>query len=202
MPKVKQSYSSKVCSLLHEYASEFTSTPKGELFCKVCDCIVKCDKKFMVDSHCSSAKHQRGFLYEKASTQTFLKTPIQDFAEKVTKAFLCADITLHKLRNSHLSSLFKELGNPSTSEGKCRSKVEKLAKKEALQLKDYLKDQEMFIIVDESDINGKEFLNILVGKLTAPEKTLLFNCKTHSQSVNNNIVTRQIDDAVHFLGVA
>ena len=47
-----------------------------------------------------------------------------------------------------------------------------------------------------------EFLNILVGKLTAPEKTLLFNCKTLSQFVNSNIVTREIDDAVHSLGVA
>ena len=202
MPKVKQSYSSKVRNILHEYDSEFTSTPKGELFCKVCDCILKCDKKFMVDSHRGSAKHQRGFLHEKASTQTFLKTPIPDFAEKVTKAFLCADIPLHQLRNSHLSSLFEELGNPLPSEGKCRLKVEKLAKEEALRLKDYLKDQEMFMVVDESDINGKQFLNILVGKLTAPKKTLLFYYKTLSQSVDSIIVTREIDDAVYSLGVA
>ena len=108
---------------------------------------------------------------------------------------------MHKLRNSHLPSLFKELGNPLPSEGKYRSKVEKLAKEEALRLKDYLKDQEMFMVVDESDINGKQLLNILVGKLTAPEKTLLFNCKTLSQSVHSNIVTREIDDAVYSLGV-
>ena len=80
----------------------------------------------------------------------FLKLPIPEFAEKVNKAFLCADIPLHKLRNSYLSSLFKELGNPLPSEGKC-SKVEKLAKEEALRLKDYLKDQIMFMVVDESD---------------------------------------------------
>ena len=60
----------------------------------------------------------------------------------------------------------------------------------------------MFMVVDESDINGKQFLNILVGKLTALEKTLLFNCKTLSQSVDSNIATRKIDDAVHSLGVA
>ena len=77
----------------------------------------------MVDSHCGSAKHQRGFLHEKASTQTFLKTPIPDFAEKVTKAFLCADIPLHKLRNSHLSSLF----NPYPPESKYFVHFSKLA---------------------------------------------------------------------------
>ena len=108
---------------------------------------------------------------------------------------------MHKLRNSHLSSLFKELGNLSPSKGKCHSKVEKLVE-EALRLKDYLKDREMFMVVDESDINGKEFLNILVGKWTAHEKTLLFNCKTLLQSVNSNIITREIDDTVHSLGIA
>ena len=60
----------------------------------------------------------------------------------------------------------------------------------------------MFMVVDQSDINGKQLLNILVGKLTAPEKTLLFNCKTLSQSVDRDIVTREIDDAIHSLGVA
>ena len=156
----------------------------------------------MVDSHRGSAKHQRGFLHEKVSAQTFLKTPTPDFAEKVTNAFLCADIPLHKLRNSHLSFLFKELGNPLPSERKCRSKVEKLAEEKALRLKDFLKDQVMFMVVDESDLNEKQFLNILVGKLAAPEKTLLFNCKTLSQSVDSNIVTREIDDAVHSLAFA
>jgi len=32
MPKVKQPNSSKVQSILHEYTSEFTSTPQDELF--------------------------------------------------------------------------------------------------------------------------------------------------------------------------
>jgi len=32
MPEVKQPNSSKVRSILHEYASEFTSTPNGNFF--------------------------------------------------------------------------------------------------------------------------------------------------------------------------
>jgi len=44
---------------MHEYVSEFTSTAKGELFCKFCDCLVKSDKRFMVETHRRSAKHQR-----------------------------------------------------------------------------------------------------------------------------------------------
>ena len=154
-----------------------------------------------MDSHRGKAKHQRGFLHEMASTQTFLKTHTPDFVEKVTKACLCADIPLYKLRNSLLSSFFQELGISLPSKGKCRSKVEKLAE-EVLRLKDHLKDQEMFMVVDESEINGKQYLNISVIKLTAPERTLVFNCKTLSQSVNSDIITREIDDGVHSLGTA
>jgi len=51
MPKVKQPKSSKFRNILHEYAFEFTSTCKGEIFCRFCDCLVKCDKKFMMEAH-------------------------------------------------------------------------------------------------------------------------------------------------------
>ena len=108
----------------------------------------------MVDSNRGSAKHPKGFLYNKASTQTFIQIPISDFAKGVTKAFFCADTPLHKLKNNHLSSLFQKLGNPLPSKRKYSSKVEKLAKEEVLRIKGHLKNQEMFIVVDESDINA------------------------------------------------
>ena len=33
-----------------EYASELTSTSKGELFCNFCDCLLKSDKRFVVEA--------------------------------------------------------------------------------------------------------------------------------------------------------
>ena len=67
--------------ILHEYASEFTSTPKCELFCKFCNCLVKSDKSFMVEAHCRNAKHQRGSFLETESSQTLLKHSIPGFAD-------------------------------------------------------------------------------------------------------------------------
>ena len=64
MPKFKQPNSSKVRRILHEYASELISTPKGELFYKVGDCLVKSNERFMVEAHRRSAKHQRGSFHE------------------------------------------------------------------------------------------------------------------------------------------
>jgi len=71
MPKVKQPNSLKVQSVLHDNVSEFTSTPKGGLVCKLCDCSVKSDKRFMVETHRRSAKHQRGSFHKIESSQTF-----------------------------------------------------------------------------------------------------------------------------------
>ena len=84
MPKVKQPNSLKVRSILHEYVSEFTSTPKGEIFCKFCDCLEsESDKRFMVEAHRRSARHQRGSFHKIESSQTFLKHAIPHFADKL-----------------------------------------------------------------------------------------------------------------------
>jgi len=77
MPEVIQTNSSKVQSIHHECASEFTATPKGDLFCKFCCCSVKSDKSFMVDAHLRCAKHQQGSFHETKSSQTFLKHALQ-----------------------------------------------------------------------------------------------------------------------------
>jgi len=46
---------------------KFSSTPKGEVLSKFCDYLVKSDKRFMVEAHCCSAKHQRGLFHEEFS---------------------------------------------------------------------------------------------------------------------------------------
>ena len=66
---------------MREYAFEFTSTPNSEIFCKFCDCIVKCDKK--LEAHRCSAKHQRGSFHETESSHIFLKHAAPDLADKL-----------------------------------------------------------------------------------------------------------------------
>lgn len=84
---------------------------------------------------------------------------------------------MHELRKNHPKSLFQDLGDPLASETTCRAKVGKFAEEEALQLQEYSKNQEMFMVVDDSDIDGTQFLNILVGKLTVHEKAYVCNLR-------------------------
>ena len=42
----------------------------------------------------------------------------------------------------------------------------------------------------------------MVGKIISPETTFVLSCKPLSKSADSDIVTREIDDAVHCLGIA
>jgi len=73
MSEVQRLNSSKVRSILREYTSEFASTPKGKLFCKFCDCLVKSNKRFVLEAHHRSAKHQRGSFHETGVARKIVK---------------------------------------------------------------------------------------------------------------------------------
>ena len=52
--------------------------------------------------------------------QTFLRSSNSDFAEKVTKAFLSADIPLYKLNNKHVKNLFSDVNNSLPADTICK----------------------------------------------------------------------------------
>ena len=52
--------------------------------------------------------------------QTFLRSSNSDFAEKVTKAFLSADISLYKLNNKHVKNLFSDVNNSLPADTICK----------------------------------------------------------------------------------
>jgi len=88
MSYVQQPNSSKLQSITKFFKTSKYTTPKSELFCKFCDCIVKSDKTFMVEAHRRSAKHQRGSFDETRSSQKNILTwytatvyAIKDFAD-------------------------------------------------------------------------------------------------------------------------
>ena len=71
--------------------------PTRDLRCNLCDVLVKCDKKFFVESH-------------RDSKQIFLQLDQVNFKEQVVSLFLAADIPLHKLNHPSLKSQFATMG--------------------------------------------------------------------------------------------
>ena len=121
MPKVKTIYAYKVKSIVKEFPDEFMQGINNKLYYNLCNCAVPCNKCFLVDSHQNTSKHQNALGSRSEdliphTSQTFLRSNVTDFAEKVTKAFLSADIPLYKLNNTHIKNLFRDIGHRLPSE--------------------------------------------------------------------------------------
>ena len=86
------------------------------------------------------------------------------------------------------------------SESSCRAHVDTLASKELQRIKDCLHGKRVFLVVDESEIEQKKYLNILVGDTAAPETTYVADCSI-VETVNQQIVATKIDDVLRKLDV-
>ena len=99
MPKVKTTYAYKIQSIVKEFPDEFMESINNQLYCNLCNCVVSCNKRFLVDSHQNMSKHLKALGSRSENlipqtSQTILRSGDIDFVEKMTKAFLSADILL------------------------------------------------------------------------------------------------------------
>ena len=97
IPKVKATKTSQRQSVLQDFSEEFMKSHNNELYCNLCRSTISCNKRFLVESHQNTCKHQKALgcrseLLIPHTLQTFLRSSNTDFAENVTKAFLSADI--------------------------------------------------------------------------------------------------------------
>ena len=95
MPKVKTTNTYKTQSIVKEFSDEFMVSINNQLYCNLCNCAVSCNKRFLVDSHLNTSKHQKALgsrsehLISHAS-QTFLRSSDADFVEKIKQGiFVC-----------------------------------------------------------------------------------------------------------------
>ena len=142
MPKQAKSSTAKVRQICPEYPDELSATPAHDLRCK----LVKCDKKFFVESHRKSKQHQRKLESKSKfqSKQTFLQLDQVNFKEQAVSSFLAADISLYKLNHPSLKSLFATMGKVLPSETAARACVVKLASQKEKQIQDLLRDKKKF----------------------------------------------------------
>ena len=162
MPKVAKSKSSKVSQFVLQYPNEFKHGPKDTLVCKLCLATVACDRKSTVDAHRATKMHTDRKKSSETSqyVQSTLILDKSDMAHKLVSAFLKADIPLHKLRSPAMKDLFESMGCVFPSESTCRRQIEGIYEESRKKITSLFKDRDIFVICDESDVNGTKFLNI------------------------------------------
>ena len=154
----------------------------NELRRNFCNCAVSCNKRFLFDSHRNTSKHQQALGSRSEdlipqTSQTFLRSSDTDFVEKLTKAFLSADILLYKLNNTHIKNPFCDIGYILPSETTCRRTALQLSEDELKRIRNAVHDKQIFLIVDESPVSGSQYLNILVGNLETPHVSYFYDCQ-------------------------
>ena len=87
MPKVKTTYAYKIQSILKEFPDECMESINNRLYCNLCNCVVYCNKRFLVDFHRNMSKHQTALGNKSEdlipqTSQTFLRSSDTDFVEK------------------------------------------------------------------------------------------------------------------------
>ena len=207
MPKVKTTYAYKIQSIVKEFPDEFMESINNQFYCNLCNCAVSCNKRFLVDFHRNTSKHQNALGSRSENlipqtSQTFLRSSNTDFVEMVTKAFLSDDIPLYKLNNTHIKNLFRDIGHRLPSETTCRRTALHLSEDKLKRIRNAVHDKQIFVIVDESTLSGTQYLNILVGSLeTPPHVSYLYDCQPLKYAPNSNIIAQAVDNAVRNLGI-
>ena len=59
MPKVKTTYAYKIQAIVKEFPNEFMESINNQLYCNFYNGAVSCNKRFLVDSHRNTSKHQK-----------------------------------------------------------------------------------------------------------------------------------------------
>jgi hypothetical protein len=202
MPKIALSDRSKINAIVSQYPEEFVRSPNDDLYCNLCSTVVSHAKSYFVESHRKTAKHQRAIgVSANATVQQFLN-PKGDFTRDVLKAFLSADIPLWKLRNPELRKLFLGIGHPLPCEQSCRLRINDVFEEEMQRICDYVKNQPVFFVVDESEVAGCKYVNLLVGILSVPQTAYLFECLPLASAANGDAILRIIDDCIDYLCIS
>ena len=205
MGKTAESKVVKTKRYVKQYFQEFSCNPQNDLYCQLCSTIVRCDKRFHVEQHRQSAKHQKKIAPAKKTLnkQSFVPICQWDFTKKVVTAFLEADIPLYKLQHASIKKLLNsELGKHCPSESACRSHVKELAAKETERLKELFAAKALFLVVDEAEVSGQKYVNILAGLMEEPEKTYLVNCKPLNGNSNSSNICTIVDNTLKNMNIA
>lgn len=197
MVREKRSKKDKIKHYVEFYNGEFIEHPNEALFCKYCNCIVDCDKKFVVDKHRRTKRHEAEILKrqnvstESVPKQSFLTVKNDTFTEKLVKAFLCADIPLNKLNNKEMKNLFAYMGYELIPETTARTfLMNNLAKKNNEFLLNFFNQKKIFICIDESEINGTKYVILLAGVIDLPFKNYVLDVRSVDNllSVDYNLI--------------
>ena len=133
--------------ICQEYPNEFLATPTGDLRCNFCDVLVKCHKKFFVESHRKVSNTKENW---RRRTNLKVSKPFTTRSSKLQGTgclfILSCRYSASQTETSHpsLKSLFAVMGKVLPSETTAQARVAKLASPKKNKFKNYFVTKHFF----------------------------------------------------------
>ena len=106
-----------------------------------------------------------------------------------------------KVENHSLKFLFESLGKELPSETAARNNVTQLVEREENRIHSkILRDKQILAVIDETEINEQKFTNCLVCNRAVSAVTILAECCSLQNSVNNTTITQILVNVLRKLG--
>ncbi|KAF7693617.1 hypothetical protein CDIK_2249 [Cucumispora dikerogammari] len=102
-----------------KFPKEFQLTLNRELYCRICNKIVKSKRKCKVDKHRKSKAHSV-HSHKEPPQQFFLNEQKNDTLDALITGLISAEISFHKLRDKNLKAFFYKINYILPSETKIR----------------------------------------------------------------------------------
>ena len=83
----------------------------------------------------------------------------------------------------------------------CKRAALQLCEDKLERIQNAVHDKQIFVIVDESNLFGTQYLNILVRSLETPHVSYLYDCQPLKCAPNSIIIAQAVDDAVRNRGL-
>lgn len=195
------------------YPTEFTITPKNELYCKICNKIINTDKKYYITNHRKSSIHSNKLIlfnkqvnnddFKKEFGSNFCEQSFFDMSEKkidfaklILKTFLSSDIPVHKLRHKQVKNLFNAMHHPLPSESTILRGLDVLYEETIVKIKNKLQNTPFFLVIDETTNRKESFTNVMVGRLDEPSLAYLVKCDIVNGTVNAEYIVNLIESVL------
>ena len=99
------------------------------------------------------------------------------------------------MENKKLNELFNYVQVPLPSVKTARRNVESISSRVQLEIFEKLNNKNIFLIIDETEINSTKYCNTLAGVICLPHQTWLVDSRSIYGSINSTVVVNVIQDA-------
>ena len=201
----------RIRKVIELYPDVLSMTPDNNLHCQICNKCISSDKDYNILSHLNSKAHKARLIKITHQIESNNWPGVQEFhdnnpqtnkiAKIILETFLAVNIPLYKLRHPKFQEFFKTLGQVIPSESTIRNSIDNCYESEMPRIKELVRNEYVFIVVDETSNDCKYYNNVLIGLIKSPKKTYGIKIDVADTPPNSDYITKLIMNTLNIFNI-